>query len=216
MRVSSAKVLGVLNGHDMPQELLLAWARSADVIYAADGGAASLLDAGLKPIVVGDFDSLDKSTLPPDIRTLHDPDQDSTDCDKLLHAATSDGVAEITLIGVEGDRLDHVLATLSSLVGRRKKIRLGLRRGMGWVVPCGEPFALPTRDGQRLSIIPLTLCWGVSLSNTQWELRDAELRPGLHVSISNRACGPVSLAMAGGTALAIVEHQPSEMPYWQP
>jgi thiamine pyrophosphokinase len=208
-------VLGVLNGRDLSEDKILAWARSADVIYAADGGAALLLANGIKPVVVGDLDSLERSALPEGVRVVYDSGQDSTDCDKLLTLAGQDGVASITLVGVEGDRLDHMLATLASLVGRRKKVRLGLRRGIGIVVPCGELIHLPGQAGQTLSVIPLTLCWGVNLSGVEWTLNDAEMRPGLHISISNEVTENPTIIMGGGTCLVVLEHDPEELPLWQ-
>lgn len=213
--MQSKRVLGVLKGQDFPLDHLLAWAESAEVIYAADGAAKELLKAGLKPIVVGDLDSLDPSTVPEGIRLVKDPNQDTTDCDKLLALASADGHETLTLTGVEGDRLDHMLSTLSSLVGRRRRIRLILRRATGFVVPCGEAFNLPCRPGTRFSVIPLTLCWGLTLINAKWPLQDAELRPGLHVSISNRSEEGCQLILAGGTALVLIDRLLEEPPNWE-
>lgn len=213
--MQSNRVLGVLKGQDFPVDQLLAWARSAEITYAADGAAKALLDAGLKPIVVGDMDSLDPSSVPPDVRLVKDPDQDTTDCDKLLALASADGIETLTLIGIEGDRLDHMMSTLSSLVGRRRRIRLILRRATGFVVPCGESFDLPCPPGTRFSVIPLTLCWGLNLVNAKWPLHDAELRPGLHVSISNRSEEGCQVLLAGGTALVLIDRLLEEPPHWE-
>lgn len=213
--MQSNRVLGVLKGQDFPSDQLLIWARDAERVYAADGAAKILLAAGLKPIVVGDMDSLDPSTVPDDVRLVQDPDQETTDCDKMLALASADGIETMTLIGVEGDRLDHMMATLSSLVGRRRRIRLILRRAAGFVVPCGESFDLPCQPGTRFSVIPLTLCWGLNLTNAKWPLHDAELRPGLHVSISNRSEEGCQLLLAGGTALVLIDRLLEEPPSWE-
>lgn len=209
------RVLGVLKGQDYPAERILAWAESAHLVYAADGAARQLVDAGMKPIIVGDMDSLHLDNLPDDIRVVKDLDQESTDCDKLIGLMASDGVESFTLAGLEGDRLDHVLSSLSSLVGRRMKIRVLLRRGMGYVIPCGESFHLPCPAGTRFSVLPLTLCWGVNLTSAKWPLTDAELRPGLHVSISNEALDDPQVFLAGGTALVIIEGDAGDLPAWE-
>lgn len=209
------RVLGVLKGQDYPAERILAWAESAHQVYAADGAALQLIEAGLKPVVVGDMDSLHLDALPSDIRVVMDPDQETTDCDKLISLMASEGVESFTLAGLEGDRLDHVLSSLSSLVGRRMKIRTLLRRGIGYVIPCGEAFHLPCSPGTRFSVLPLTLCWGVNVTSAKWPLSDAELRPGLHVSISNQALEDAQVFLAGGTALVIVEGSPGDPPVWE-
>lgn len=209
------RVLGVLKGMDYPAEQILAWAKSAQLVYAADGAARTLIEAGLAPVVVGDLDSLDRASIPKGVRVVHDPDQETTDCDKLITLMAAEGVTCFTLAGLEGDRLDHVFASLCSLVGRRMQIRVLLRRGMGFIVPCGENFRLNCPSGTRFSVLPLTLCWGVNLTNAEWSMTDAELRPGLHVSISNRSGEDTQLFLAGGTALVVIEGNPGEPPHWE-
>src|SRR5687767_14285972 len=108
------RVLGVLSGSDMPILLLKKWADSAQIVFAADAGLDRLLEIGIEPdVVVGDFDSvrgLDRFRN----ERVHDANENSTDADKLLALAKGRGFASITLASVEGDQLDHMIATLHS------------------------------------------------------------------------------------------------------
>ena len=76
-------------------------------LVAADGGAATALEAGRVPdLVIGDFDSLPHSTgesLPKD-RLLHVTEQDSTDFEKCLARITA---PLILALGFTGARIDH-------------------------------------------------------------------------------------------------------------
>ena len=206
------KVLGVLDGHDMEPELLGAWAKSAEFIIAADGAADQLLDLGVSPnIIVGDMDSLKGD--PPGIEMVRDDDPTSTDCDKLLRWVRQHDFSNFTLTNIEGDLVDHMLATLSSCAAFRKTMRVALRRGIGWVFT--GPIQINVDPGARFSLIPLTACSGVKLHGVQWRLDHAELDLGGRVSVSNSATdGFVQASVGRGTAFLFAEYPREEMPFW--
>lgn len=172
----------------MPLAQLSEWAESADRVFAADGAADRLLAAGRRPdVVIGDLDSIGGRAreILADVR--HDPDQDTSDADKLLTLAASEGVGTITLAGAEGDLLDHVLGTLQSALRSPLRVRLALRQGLGWIVKGPVRFERSTAPGSRFSVVPLTVCHGVTLRGAQWPLAGATLDPFGLTSLSNRA-----------------------------
>jgi thiamine pyrophosphokinase len=215
--MAEKRVLGVLAGQDMPLDLLLQWANGAEAIVAADGGANRLVDAGIVPhVVVGDFDSVR-----PDVREKlrdmrEDPDQDKTDCDKLFRV-----VAEflpenpITIVSSEGDLPDHFLASLHSAAKANMPVRFAMRRGIGWVLRDGSTVQVHTKPGRRISLIPLTDCYGIDFEGVRWPLRIAKLNPQEQTSISNQATRPtVSAKVRRGACLLFAEYPPEEMPFW--
>jgi len=181
------RVLGVLAGADAPLEQLAEWARGAEVILAADGGADRLMACGVRPdLTVGDFDSL---TSPDPGERLYLPEQDRTDCDKLLATARERGHEEITMIGCEGDLPDHEIATLLSIAESGLSVRIVYRTGLGYVLGPGVSRELSSMEGHRVSLLPLTSMTGVNLNGVEWPLKEANLEtPGLR-SVSNRATG---------------------------
>jgi thiamine pyrophosphokinase len=205
-------VLGVLDGHDMAHDLLRAWAESAEFIIAADGAADVLLELGVSPnIIIGDMDGMTKE--PGSIEVIRDEDPASTDCDKLLRWARHQGYTNITLANIEGDLLDHVIATLSSCVSFRKTVRVALRRGVGWVF--NGPLQVNVDPGARVSLIPLTSCSGVRITGVEWPLEHADLEPGGRVSISNAATdGFVQACVSRGSAFLFAEYAREELPFW--
>jgi thiamine pyrophosphokinase len=208
------RVLGVLAGTDMPTEQMMAWARSADVILAADGGADRLVANGVVPhTTIGDLDSLRSSV--PQEALIRDPDQNTSDCDKLLDLAVRNGYSEITVIGVEGDRLDHVLGTLASAVRAPISVRLALRRGVGWILRDAAKVEIQTLAGELVSVLPLERSLGVSLVGVRWPLSDAELSANGLVSLSNRATSEhLSLTVRSGAVLLTVLSSRLELPHW--
>jgi thiamine pyrophosphokinase len=195
----------------MPAARLGAWASKADLLLAADGGADRLLAAGVTPHhTIGDLDSLQAVGLP---RLEMDPDQETSDCDKLLALAHRLGVEEITLACIEGDRLDHVLGTMSSALKSPVRVRLALRSGLAWVLR-GD-IRVRTKPGATVSLMPLMACANVSLRGVEWPLRNVPMSPFHQVSLSNRALGDVvEVDMGSGAAVLFVLGPDFETPSW--
>lgn len=210
------KVLGVLAGEDMPLDLLGRWAKSADLVYAADGGADLLSALSITPdVVLGDLDGSAKGSQDRAREVVHLPSQDYTDVHKLLTLAAEREHAEITLASVEGDLLDHVLATLHTAAQAPLEVRIGLRRGIGWILQGGNRVEAPASPGARVSLIPLSDCRGVDLTGVHWSLEQAELGPLGRTSISNLAVETiVSAQVEIGAAMLFVAYPDAEMPFW--
>ncbi|MCG9895794.1 MAG: thiamine diphosphokinase [Fimbriimonadaceae bacterium] len=204
------RVLAVLNGADLETSQLLAWADQADAVYAADGGANRLLASGRSPVVVGDLDSVDPSLLGRASEVVRIHDQDRTDCDKLLDHIQAAGHSAAVVTGLEGDRLDHTLAALQSMVGRPLTLGLRLRRMAGRIIRPGEEVHPSCRAGSALSLIPLTACSGVEMRGVRWPLQAAELTPGRSLSISNESLDRPSVLVAEGTAACLWTVDPEE------
>ncbi|HRJ26776.1 MAG TPA: thiamine diphosphokinase [Fimbriimonadaceae bacterium] len=200
-------ILGVLAGQDLPQNLLESWARRADVLVAADGAAHRLIGLGLRPVVVGDLDSLDRSDPGlADLVVVEDGDPYRTDCDKLLAWVAAQGGVQLDLVGVEGDRLDHTLSTLMSVLRSPLKVRLRTRTADAWIVRPGEHHSVGAHPGATVSLLPLEPSIGVSLRGVEWPLEQVELSPRGWLSISNRATASrVEASVDQGAALFYVE-----------
>lgn len=215
------RVLGVLAGGDLALETLAAWARSADLVIAADGGLSRLLDAGVDAdVVIGDLDSV----RPEDLgrtkgQIFRILDQETTDCDKLLAFVHGHGHEAVTLVGIEGDRFDHTLAAIYAAMGLGGEgdvaISFGLRGMWARIVLGGESVAIDASAGATVSLLPLgSAAIGVTLDNVAWPVRpeDGEAgefySPTGRYSISNRALGPevgpVRASLEGGRALLLV------------
>ncbi|RYG26127.1 thiamine diphosphokinase [bacterium] len=197
-RVESKKVLGVLAGRDLAPGALEAWLSWADLVVAADGGADLCRAAGREPDkIVGDLDSISNPAgLTPD------KDQDSSDADKLLAYLIREGHQAVTLIGVEGDRLDHVLGTLYSCARADVECLLVLRTGTGHVHR-GPKVIHGMGMNRRMSLMPLGRC-RVTAKGFRWSLDDAWLDPLGLVSLSNVAVDPTYELRVHEGALAVI------------
>jgi thiamine pyrophosphokinase len=210
------RCLAVLGGPDMQVSLLRRWTNSADYVIAADGGANSLAEIGDPyDVVLGDFDSVRPEARKLARREIHLEDQSKTDGEKLFDWVVAAGQKHITVVGAEGGSPDHFWGVFHSFIRSDIKIFLGFQRGLGWVLRPGDVLDVPTRLGQRVSLMPLVQCRGVELTGVEWPLGSVELALGQLVSVSNKATGDqVQVRIEEGYAWLYVETPESDMPYW--
>lgn len=164
------------------------WLASADLLIAADGGAASLDRIGRRPDrLIGDLDSVS----PDLVERLeaagtrverHPTDKDASDTELALGAAIAAGGTEVVLLGaLGGARLDHELANLLLIADPELEdvdVRL-VRRGTTVRV---------LRGGSRL----------------RWSLTDAVLRMGRSRGLSNELVeASASVSLEHGTLLVV-------------
>jgi thiamine pyrophosphokinase len=137
---------------------------SADMIIAADSGAATALQYGCIPsIVVGDFDSLDASLLEDLIKRGSEirraaVEKDETDTELAVQVAIDEGAKRITLVGaLGGARFDHTMANILLLAGF-EGVPMTLVDGPSICLIVRGPGSSPI-DGQvgdLVSLLPLT------------------------------------------------------------
>lgn len=192
------------------------WLDAADLVIAADGGAASLHALGRRPDrLVGDLDSTDAS-LVADLEAdgvpvdRHPPDKDATDTELALDAAIGGGATELIVLGaLGGDRIDHELANLLLLADPRLAT-IGARIAHGAttvrVVRAGASARLSGASGDLVSLLPLGGdAHGVTTDGLRWPLAGATLRFGASRGVSNEiTTSPASVSLERGL-LVIVE-----------
>lgn len=162
-------------------------------LVAADGGATAALAAGHVPeAVIGDMDSLSPATrarLQAD-RILRIDEQDSTDFDKCLMAIRAPVVLGL---GFTGPRLDHQMAAFNSLVRhyRQRCILVGPRE----IVMLAPPaLRLDLEPGATVSLFPMGAVEAKS-EGLHWPVGGLSFAPDGRVGTSNRATGPIWLAV---------------------
>jgi thiamine pyrophosphokinase len=205
--MARSRVLIVADG-DVDDVLLrerLSAARPPSVI-AADGGAASVIDAGFRPdLVVGDFDSLpadrrqELEALGVELRVSR-PDKDESDMELCLSAGLELDPRAITIVGAIGlVRPEHTVANVLLLAdprldGRDVAIegrgsvmrRIGTADGAGAISLTGEV-------GDFVSLFPLgDAVEGVTTDGLRFPLADATLPVGPSRGLSNELIGQLA------------------------
>ena len=199
------KAVIIANGSLPKRNILRTLLSSCDIIVCADGGANHAKRLHITPdVILGDLDSISSSTKKYFSRTpvLFIDDRYSTDLEKAITYCIQRNVHSADIAGAFGDRIDHTTGSLGCFKKFRKDIQLRLFDTNGVVSLIDKNVTVRTKKGQKLSLIPLERCTGVTSKHLKYELTNDVLELGLHEGISNEATASnVSIQVKKGTLL---------------
>ena len=205
-------VVVVAGGGPVPPALRDRLPAGAPVV-AADGGTDAALALGLRvDVVVGDLDSVTPEALAAaeaagaEVRR-HPVDKDATDLDLALDVAAS--LAErAVVVGVEGGRLDHLLAGLLALA-RRDRPPLRAFLGAATVDVVHGPGEVRLADAPAGTVVTLVPVGGdaagVRTAGLRYPLRGERLPAGTTRGVSNvvDVAGGAVVGLESGSLLVI-------------
>ena len=181
-----------------------------DLLIAADGGLAVLLEAGLVPdLVIGDFDSL-ALDVPKGIERVTLPvEKDETDMAAAVRLGRVRGYCEFCLYGGTGGRPDHTYANYQLLVGLAgENVRACLFDGTYRAAAITNgTLALPARARGTVSVFAVGECAReVTLEGLYYPLVGATLTKDVPLGVSNHIVShPASVTVGDGTLLVMWE-----------
>lgn len=181
-------------------------------VVAADGGADAALALGLHvDVVVGDLDSVTPEGLAAAEAAgarveRHPVDKDATDLALALDAAAALG-DEIVVVGVEGGRLDHLVAGLLALAGPGLP-PLRAHLGASTIHVLHGPAALRVEPGigALVSLLPVgASAEGVHTNGLRYPLHGETLTLGTTRGVSNVADDvAVEVSLDRGSLLVVL------------
>jgi len=195
------RALVILDGDLLGSDAWLAGlAKTADVVIAADGGAAKLAKGGRRPdLVIGDMDGVAADAQRELERAgtkveRYPTEKNETDGELALDAAVKRGADEIVVVGAfGGPRLDHMAGNLMllahedfaaidvALVTERATFRSLLGPGI---------LELEGAAGDWVTLEPLSeVARGVATDGLRYPLRHEELVRGSTRGVSNELTG---------------------------
>lgn len=165
--------------------------------------------------VVGDMDSVEKSTL--DMLTssnielnLYPADKNETDLELALNHAIESGYREIIIVAALGGRFDQTLSNLSLLTDPRlSTLSICIDDGVEEIFFCRGRAQVRGRSADIVSLIP----WGgevtgVTTENLKWPLYGETLYPYKTRGISNEMLGEeASIKIKSGLLLIVHRRQ---------
>lgn len=185
-----------VNGEADAETLARVGPHPDSLIVAVDGGLRHCLACGLTPHwLVGDLDSIPETSLPESTVIERFPvEKDQTDLELALLKLEQHAIPSITLVGIDGGRIDHALTNML-LVGHRDwpfAIHIVVKGGNGAVVTAQHPYpggfrqsGIPPID-TTLSLISLSpTVHGVTAEGVHYPLDDAQLTMGGTLGMSN-------------------------------
>lgn len=189
---------------------------AADFVVAADAGAEWCVAHGRNPdLAVGDFDSAAsgarKRLRSAGVEVIEYPAaKDESDLDLAVTAACARGADFITLMACSGGRLDHMLASLGTLLRAGAVLSADLQEPSFAAWPVGERqgngIRLDMETGSVFSVFAIGEARDVAISGAAFPLACASLPSLSSLGLSNvAATTTVSVAVGGGQLVVIAQ-----------
>ncbi len=204
-------VLVLCNGELPARSLARRLARSSDRIVAADGGANAALAVGLVPdVIIGDLDSLKRSTRRafPRSVVVRVARQDNTDLEKALEYLAASHARSVTILGATGKRVDFTIGNFSVLWKYSSLPDVRIAGDSWYAVAVGKRRVVRAPRGTTVSLLPFGPCVGVTLRGLQYPLSNASMRVG-DTGLSNVVVrSPFTVRVRRGAMLLLVHREP--------
>lgn len=192
------------NGEVDPSDAAVA--RAADLVLAADGGAAHLARWGVAcDLVIGDLDS--SGALDPAQRVeRHPAEKDKTDTELAVDRAFASGADEVVVLGALGsERTDHALAN-ALLPALDPRVRLVRGATSVRAVRAGGRIELAGAPGSLVTLLAVGGdATGVRTEGLRYPLRDETLALGSSRGVSNVIVAQLAAVSVGSGTLLVVQ-----------
>jgi thiamine pyrophosphokinase len=173
-----------LNGNKVDYSKIL---NKENYNLCADGGFRNCLFNGLKPdLVIGDMDSGGDQS---GFEFIKDPDQDTTDFEKAINFLIKQGFEKVLVYSYCGDRLDQMLAGLSSTKRfvEENSLEIILFTETQKVQFLPKNYKGKAEIGELLSFVPIFETKKLFTTGLKWNLSGQDLIFGKFISTSNEA-----------------------------
>ncbi len=187
-----------------------------DCIIGADRGAEFVASNGFRmKLAVGDFDSVTQGGLDlvrefsDELLSFDAVDKDWTDTELALREAVSRGFRDIDMIGALGTRFDHTLANVH-LLKQAQELECSLRLidEQNEIRLCTNKAAMRIAEDSRyenVSLLPLSeTVTGVTLEGFRYPLRDAAIKLGQSIGVSNVLVAATGTITIGGGLMLVI------------
>lgn len=165
-----------------------------ETIIAADKGLEALNKINVMPnYIIGDFDSVNKTTLNQyenkniEITYLK-PEKDFTDTHMAIKLAIKKRAKHITIIGATGTRMDHTLANIHALnEALQNNVPTEIINENNRIMLINKKAKLIKNTNYKyVSIIPLTTkITGVTLKGFKYNIENTTINLGESIGVSN-------------------------------
>ena len=205
MNKNNKHALIIANGTLPSAERIRSFTHNANYIICADGGANHARRLGITPdIILGDFDSIRASTRKVFKSVVQKKigDQENTDLEKALAYCIENHFSSADIVGAFGDRIDHTTGSLGCFKKFGKKIDIRFLDSVGETTLILKSLTIRTTKGEKISLIPLERCTGITTQHLLYPLHNDILELGVREGISNEATGrSATITVQKGTLL---------------
>lgn len=210
MKKKRTHALVICNGEMPSSKLLSPLLKPKPFIICADGGANKVRAYGIIPdCIIGDLDSITQKTRHyfSSVPVIHNPDQNSTDLEKVLEYLLANHFISAMIVGATGDRPDHTMANFSILLKYHKKLSLQFFDERCTIEIVQKKIRFTAMIGQQISLIPMEKCFGITTKGLKYLLKNESLEFGVREGSSNEAVSTtIDISLKNGSLLLFKIH----------
>ena len=164
---------GIFPKHTIPLRIL----DKATSVICCDGAVNSLEKYGTTPTqIIGDFDSiLPEIKIKYKNQLIHIADQNENDLRKALTWVEKNGVEEVSILGATGNRDDHSLANIFTILEFPIKLKLFLYTDFGKFSILKEKRIFDSFIGEQVSLFATDPTIEISTNNLKYYLNNKRL-----------------------------------------
>ena len=201
--MDSKKVFLLLNG-EKPKSLPKL--DDYHLICTTDGAYSYLKKHNITPdFISGDFDSI--TELPDHIETIHTPNQDFTDFDKILQILYDKGFVNIDVFGASGEQQDHFLSNLHTAIKWKKKLKLTFLDNYQRYFLADKKTVIHNCKGKIISLIPFPKAKKISTKGLVYPLEKENLSLQKRIGTRNKASeNKVNITFRSGNLFIFIDH----------
>ena len=161
-------------------------------IFGVDGGTEYLYKLLLQPTqIIGDFDSINENTKKRAIRdgadiNSFDPDKDRTDLEIALDVASKNKGKDITIIGGEGNDIDHLFGNLLTISSFHSTEEIMWVTKLETIIFSTKQF-FKIKKNSTFSILPLSRIENLSIKGAKWDIDNENIPYGSTRTLRNSA-----------------------------
>tara|TARA_B110000091_G_scaffold213519_1_gene263182 strand:+ start:3164 stop:3769 length:606 start_codon:yes stop_codon:yes gene_type:complete len=177
-----------------------------ELICATDGAYEYLKENQIQPhFISGDFDSL--AVLPKSSETIHTPDQNFTDFDKILQILFDRNLMNIHVYGASGKEQDHFLGNLHTALQWKEKLNITFFDNYGRSFFGNKEIQIPNCLDKTISLIPFPTATNITTQGLLYPLQNETLTFGTKIGTRNKATKKeVKISFEAGELLIFIQH----------
>ena len=197
------KPLTLIGGGKFSQQIFSKCLRIAPTLIAVDAGLNHLnVKKSIPKWVIGDLDSAKKLEVwkKKGIKIKSIQEQETTDFEKCLYSFNAPYFLANAFLG---KRIDHSLATISTIVKmRNKKVILLGKKDILFHIE--NSIELDLKKGIRLSLFPIKEVNGIKSKGLKYDIKNVKFSPSNRLGTSNEVTGTKVLIELDGPGMIIV------------
>lgn len=157
-------------------------------IYCTDGSFHYLKTLGITPdVITGDFDSINTTIFPNNVKIINTPDQNYTDFEKALQLILEHGFTSVDVFGASGKQQDHFLGNLNAAYKFKNQLLIHFYDNYSTYSFITNHFTLNKTLGKTISLIPFPETKGITTKGLQYPLKNEDLTLIDRIGTRNKA-----------------------------